>query len=696
MTTLERSRQLLSLADVAALAGVQRPVVSVWRARSTGSHLPFPEAVTEQEHERFDADTVVDWLEQTGRGNNSSPREDVAAFAFVNTITAEDDAVHAFEGLTALLCLKVITGRALAQCSPSELRDLADEADPDDVLLFREVAGLADRLASLARYADLLADAAYNPTAAFEKLMTARFRGHLTAQSSVTLAGPVVSLAGSLAVELARGAGIDPPVFADPTPGGSDLLLATVQDPALNGSATVLTNAADDTASRLARRRLRAHDIHRESFEVADDGEFELWRPATLVAHYPGPGSPAMDHDEILTAIDNLALQMDDAQRAVVIAPAAVLVDGHRGKATEQRDGLLRLGRVRGIVRLPAGLVIAKSRQALGLWVLGPAHELVPIEDRWTVVADLSNVRLDAGVTQDLVTDLVAAMGNEAMVRAHAFRFAHLVPTRTLLAASGSLVGGATVATTPHASSSAVAVRIAELAAALTAAGGGTATRPLIPEITALAGGDTGRRGGATVGQAVSQGALRMIPGNRIDRDDVSPTGAVVLGPGEVTGASPLGQCRIDPLTFAGYDTGRYTEPGDVVFTTSPHPAALVDREGGSVVAFPARVLRITASRRTGLLPEILAADVNSTDPEAKSWRLWPIRRVPAEQVEPMRVTMTRLAGRRTALRDELARLDELAEAVTDGVTRGAVALMPQTLPNPPKETRRATAQKAG
>ena len=69
----------LSLPDVAQLARVQRPVVSVWRTRSAGSGSPFPAPIaTELGQEWFGAAEIVDWLEATGRGNNPDARQDAA------------------------------------------------------------------------------------------------------------------------------------------------------------------------------------------------------------------------------------------------------------------------------------------------------------------------------------------------------------------------------------------------------------------------------------------------------------------------------------------------------------------------------------------------------------------------------------------------------------------------------------------
>lgn len=59
----------MTLSDVAALAQVQRPVVSMWRKRSTGSAQPFPGPVAfEGGRELFDADQVAAWLAATDGG----------------------------------------------------------------------------------------------------------------------------------------------------------------------------------------------------------------------------------------------------------------------------------------------------------------------------------------------------------------------------------------------------------------------------------------------------------------------------------------------------------------------------------------------------------------------------------------------------------------------------------------------------
>ncbi|QTR02255.1 hypothetical protein J7S33_24155, partial [Saccharothrix algeriensis] len=55
---------------------------------------------------------------------------------------------------------------------------------------------------------------------------------------------------------------------------------------------------------------------------------------------------------------------------------------------------------------------------------------------------------------------------------------------------------------------------------------------------------------------------------------------------------------RIDRLVLAGaYGQVALTEPGDVAYTLAPRLGLYVDHDGFSVVAFPARVLRVPTGR---------------------------------------------------------------------------------------------------
>jgi hypothetical protein len=429
----------MTLSDVAALARVQRPVVSMWRKRNAGSTHPFPEPTAlEGGRELFDADQVSGWLDATGRGNNPEALSDVAAFTRMPGTAAGGAQGKTFDALTALLALKAMTGNSVGQLSPDELLDLADECDPDDLFLYSELDAQGTSLASTAAFADRLVDSAYNAAAAFEQLLAARFRAGLREHAETSLTESAVRLVAAAAVELAATLSGNS-VFADATRGGSDLLVGVVHAAGEGAPVTFLATDDDGGAGRLVRRRLRVHGVEAGQIRVDASGEFAVHGPVVHVAQYPSPGEPGMDATQILSAVEHLVLQMDDQQRAVIVAPARVLCDVPLAAAAAGlRSGLLRTGRVRAIVRLPQGLLRSKPREAQALWVLGPSFAEVPIAERWTMVADLSTRVLAEDVSQDLISDIVASMGDRATIRAHSFRFARLVQTRLLLASRTS------------------------------------------------------------------------------------------------------------------------------------------------------------------------------------------------------------------------------------------------------------------
>src|SRR5699024_9127967 len=128
----------LTLQDIADLAWVRRPVVSMWRRREQvgGETIPFPTPIGVRERvEHFDRDEIVTWFDRTERGNNPQFALDAVAAAVPDDADLDD--------LTALLCLEAAAGVELAGLDPEDLVDLADEVDPDDELLFTEVERLA-------------------------------------------------------------------------------------------------------------------------------------------------------------------------------------------------------------------------------------------------------------------------------------------------------------------------------------------------------------------------------------------------------------------------------------------------------------------------------------------------------------------------------------------------------------------------
>lgn len=672
MTLTTENTLLLSLADIARVAQVQRPVVSMWRKRIASGDLPFPEPVAAVRGEdRFDARQVVEHLELTRRGNNPQVRDDVAAFAELRAVSRLGEATLV-DGLTALLCLRVISGELLGHLSATELLDRAHVADPADTLLAGEMVALGEDLQALAAHADALADASYSPARAFELLL--RRERHLLPGHSVRLHDDALRLVALVAKGLADSAELASPVFIDPTDGGSDLLMSVATAYGEAPTPGVITGAQTSRAARLARRRLRGHDIYQVTKPIDTDVITESNGELVTVAQFPPPGQPGTSDLEILDAIDDIVVQMDDRQRAVLIGPASALTDRPAtGEVSLARTGILRSDRVRAVVRLPQGLMPQASRRAVALWVLGPAAPHIPIDRRWTVLADLSNTRLTEAVVSNLVSDVAGAMGDEATVRAHAFRFGTRTPTSALIAGQGALLGRVAHAPRRTDDGADLAVRINGLIASLEP----TPLASLRTEVRAGASYPSGDRATFTLGDAVRRKHCRILPGNRMDPADLNASsGAAVIGSAELLAQLPLDQRRVDRLTFgASYPAGRYTDPGDIVFCTSPRVSAMVDAHGGSVVVAPARVLRIDTSNPGGLLPHLLAADIRSVDPGAKRWTLWGLRRAATDQYEVLNGALADIERERLAARQRLAHLDALAATIAEGVTANTITI---------------------
>jgi hypothetical protein len=620
--------------------------------------------------ELFDADEVTAWLQATGRGNNPEARNDVAVHAKPTASGSLKDGRKTFDGLTALLALKVITGQALGNRSASGLLDEADEADPDDLFLYSELEALGAALPGLATFADRLVDSAYSAPAAFEKLLTHRFKEGLREYADTALTAAALNLVSAAAIELA--ATLESrPVFVDATPGGSDVMFSIAQQFSESESVTFLAADHDGGASRLARRRLAVHGTDSGPVKVDGKGAFAVTGPAIHVAQYPAPGEPGLDAKGILSGIENIVLQMDDFQRAVVMAPARVLTDALAGETGNVRADLLRSGRVRAIIRLTAGLLRAKPREPQALWVLGPSFADVPIADRWTMVADVSTTALTIDVGQDLISDIAASMGDRATIRAHSFRFARLVQTRILLARHGSLVKGAAAKSSTAAPGAEVALRVEEVLHALSSPTSG----PLLPAIEAA----SARAGlpAAAVQDLLNAGILKYVKGIRVNAEDTNGhAGSRILGREELLNPHDVRPRFIALLDFAAkYPAGRLTQPGDVVFCTSPRPAAMVDAEGGAVVVFPARVLRIDRGDPGGLVADVMAADINALPVADKTWRNWHLRRTSDLQRRPLATALETLQHEQSQARERLKQLEELATLITDGVAGGSLTL---------------------
>jgi hypothetical protein len=657
----------MTMSDIAALAGVRRPVVSVWRKRPVvaGETVPFPDPVTARGGvEEFAGDEIVAWLERTGRGNNPEVRADAAAHLRLPTLTTAKVSVE--DAITALLCLKARTGATLAALDPDGLLDLADEADPDDEVLFREVEALGDHLPMLASYVDHLTDAAYDVVGALDRVQARR--APTTAAARLALTGPARALVGEAGAALVLDLGADAVGVLDPTGACPDLVDAILR---------TLGERLDATASvrgdhPLARAARRSHLIR--GWPLTSGGSPP--GPAVVVTRFPNAAEPTRTPAEILTAVDDLQLELQVGQRALVLGPASVLCDELADPALEkQRDLLLRLGRLRAAVRLPAGLVTGRSRQRLGLWVItGQPVDDRP-GDRWMATADLADQRPEARMWQDLVGDLVAAVAPTGVARAHSFRYARMVRTAQLLAQSGALVAPGAAPSGPvfvRPATQVLAIR--ELAEDLE-----RTARPegRLGSLVVRVGDRPGGMPSAALGDLVADGRIRLLPGSRLDDDLLGREGSVrIIGPPELVAMSLEAGTRVDPIALEErHPRAHRTEPGDVVFAAAPRPRAVVDHEGMAVARYPARILRCRPG--TGLVPEAVAAALVALPDAARAWRTWQVPLVDPADAAALGAALRGIEEEREAAQRRLALLDALATRLIDATATRAVALEP-------------------
>lgn len=677
----------LTTPEIADLARVKRPVISMWRNRNQDSDSPFPEPIDPSAKTlRFGAVAVADWIERRGVGNNREFRADLAAVAAVSD---DGDPVRSLDTVTALLGLGPHLSTPLDEISAEDLIDEADDLDPNDEFAYREVAALGPRAEAAARHAAAVAAAAYHPAAAFERLLDARHRLGAPQLTETVLhpAAPnlMADILGALAPDVA------PLVVADPYPGCGDLLTAVLGRAERIEPATARVTARSGDTARMTRRRLAANGwpaVTVTPDDIVAAGEDDTGGhddEVHLITQIPAVDEPDLDPVNVLERVDEVALSLPKGRVGLVIGPASALIDRLRDRAAETlRDTLLRSGRVRTAIRLPAGMVSRRPRQKMAVWVLGDTNKGATFGERHIAVADLGDHApgpdgFAADILHDLLTDVVAAQGTEYDARAHAFRFARFIHLRGIVAGGHGLLATARPLNREGATTDPVAVEqyIHELMAYLTA----PAVVSEFPTVRLAPHDEPGKK--VTVTSLYGRGDLWLVSGHRIDGHDIHQhpersTGgtAGVIGPAEIRGEARWGLRRIDQLRFAErYPAGKFTEPRDIVYVTSPRPVAVVDADGFNVVQSPARILRITDKARDRLVPEMVAADINAANDAAKDPRAWAVRLTPPGQGLALADAAAALRTEEMALRDRLDSIADLRRSLLDGVADGVVRL---------------------
>lgn len=690
METVEQ--RPLTLADIGLLARVQRPVVTTWRTRFAGRDQPFPMPVRQGNgQDLFDCEAVVAWLESTGRGNNPAVRDDAIAFAAPVAEVETDDTT--FAGMSALLCLRALTGRLAGD--PEDLLDQAETFDRDDALVFREIEALGERLGPLARYADLLVASAFDPAEPFDELVRRRH----TIRLGSPLAPDLRRLVARSALAIADEAGFGEPILVVRQVADLDLVVETAAvaegQRRVRVGITFTTGHATTADERLARRWLRTHDIELVDLDDDGDGRYELPADAVVVLHLPTVDA---DRAASLAAVNDLCLNLGERHRAIVVGPAATLTDalhlprrpgrpvgGSTAASPAQlvRSDALRTNVVRAVVRLPANLLRQQPRARAAVWCLGPSRSEPPV----TLCADLSQPLHALGI-DDLVTDLTASLLGPRVRVAHELTHARFRPTATLSTATGDLIAPTT--RDQAVGTDQALAPLHDLLDRMTEPVPGI-TRPDV--VTRPQSGELPR---VTLSEAVRAGHVALLSGARIPAESLSRYAEVPVVRTAVDLDRRAELAGLRGLDLAAYPQVELTRPGDVVVSTAGGTAARVDHHGGVVVAYPARVLRCHRPRPTTpeelaelrargehpadlapqtLVPECVAADINAQPADATRWNAWALTLLPTGQIEAVEALTVEVADRRERLRRAQIDADAFVRALTTAVGSQVCAL---------------------
>jgi hypothetical protein len=673
---------LMSKADIAEMANVDRSVVSKWIARGLG----FPQPA---EGGRYEPRQVADWLVSTRHGKRDSEklREEVSLYTLVGLADRYrgDDFTGA---VTALICLRHLNDHFAplgedSRDTRSDLaaaRSLATEVDPGNELLLSEVRAIPHYAGWLVGAVDDFVEAAYSSSAAFERVIASRTKlgGAAAADRAITrpLARLMTELSG--ARELAQRE--DTITVADPATGAGDLL-AVVSDILIEDMTPIFIGAEPNPAlARLARRRLAVRERTEHDIRISATLPDEAGTPDVIVTQLPYHGSESRDEYAILSALGDVGVRLPRRNRfAVVLGPADVLCDDLSAGPAAERAKHLRADMVEAIIRLPVGLFPHLPRHRAALWVMTQARA-----SRWkghVLTIDISD--------RDLTDDLVDAIADEVVTwRREGFRpYAHgrsialdkrvadlVDPPRSLFGHNVSDGEPAHRKRAADARVTRIAQRRVDLDTITETARHPVRTENLIATDRSLA--------TESIGRLVSGGRLILLSGTKINPRHLTASGTnAVLGKGELQGAVHNGRPRrIDLTTFAAvYRRASLTERGDVLVTLSPKPVAIVDHTGSSVAENPVRVLRIPESERSHFTPRVLTALLfgDGKMPAGQALEDYRIPLLSDNEVARLDELLAELEARRDLAQREMNLLDELRQVTLRGLFDGTLSLTP-------------------
>jgi len=680
------AESLISMAEIAELASVQRPVITTWRRR----HRDFPAPVSaDSARPLFGAHEVADWLIRTGRADPGELRPELSLYT-LSSLTSMLPARALVAVLTALICLRHLDGdEPLADGADDLAETLQARAwarDPEDRYLAAEITRMPFQAARLAPVVDEFVEAAWGCAGAYERLMGARNRLRVAELFSDAVTAPAARLMAELSGVRQLALVDQSPLVSDLNVGAGDLFTAVTD--LLGPDMTPMFTGAepDEFLGRIARRRLLVHGIPALDLHIRIGGELpdEAGEPDAIITQLPyRPGEERGDAD-IIARLDDISVRLPRGRTAVVLGPASVLAGDlpPYSAAERRRADLISSGMVEAVIRLPGGTLPYRPGYEPALWVITSSFGS-PWAGR-ILLADVSDKALTDEIINGLTSDVVTWRRDGYEPRAHSRQFCTEELISDLAEQPGPLSSRRRRSRySARASADARVGRISEIQAGLTDATNQRATRQAVA--SHLTAGRLLAPETITLGKLIARRKLALARGTRLRTGDLSTTGQhAVIGPDEVLAQSRPGAKRIDRAVLAtAYPHAQLTEPGDVIVTTVPALGAMVDDAGFSVVAFPARAIRISERERDRFTPRVLAALIRGGETPhrpAGAIRLahrledLPLPQLSTEDVRRLDSLLAIAAEREQRARCELELLSELTEITAAGLTDGTLA----------------------
>jgi hypothetical protein len=406
----------------------------------------------------------------------------------------------------------------------------------------------------------------------------------------------------------------------------------------------------DSQYARAALRRLAARDLSVERDHVLG-GSTPSPSGVLHVLQWQDVATAA----EFFDCVEDLLVDMGARDALIVVGPAHLMTDyaGDRGRRRLLVPSGSYTAPLRYVARLPKGLSRFGGRRRLALWVFGKPPST------WTVVGSHSDTRTDFAARDAIAADVAAAISDISDVHAHAFRSSTVLESSRFLRRTALI---APIATSMPVDGGERLAHVWEL------------DRGFLNDIDVSA----APARSAHIGLAQATRELgRDLAGARILSEYIGTPesgSAVVIGPQEVRDPTLIGRRGINRVTLEEVaPRARFTDPGDVIYVAPGGPAAIVDHDGGHVVAAPARIFRCrdAESDDRQLLPAVVAADIAAQPGSDRG--TWRLRTVPVEVVAAFTEIARRTGSRRRRLLDDLGDLDAFEAEMIDGLSAGSL-----------------------